>query len=236
MHKVLLFFGSLLGFNLIYSPVVCPQDLFTHANELYTKHNYKEAQQEYLTIASTHDDPHVYYNLGNCAYKQHKRGYALLYWRRAEHNWGLFNREALQHNIMLITQKNPGLSERVCSLIKALSLSYLQIIFLGFWFLLFFTIIYKRFVYRKTFITLLILFIILLSTIITLKYWLSGTTYGVIVSKQTSLRSGPDTTYQILGTLSETQEVTVQKRSGNYLKISVDRQTGWVEKKNIEII
>ena len=49
-----------------------------------------------------HKSAVVNYNLGNCAYKLGQKGYALLYWRRAEHAWKFTGREELLENIFLL--------------------------------------------------------------------------------------------------------------------------------------
>src|SRR5579862_4199744 len=76
------------------------EDLFVQANELYKQGKFAQAQELYEKIPEK--SSRVYYNLGNCFYKQNKYGYALANWRKAEHDWGFFNRSELLRNIMLV--------------------------------------------------------------------------------------------------------------------------------------
>jgi len=244
------------------------EDLFAQANELYKKNNYTQAQDLYEKIADKNS--RVYYNLGNCFYKQQKYGQALLNWRKAEHDWGIFNRSELLQNIALVkktgahpavsgqtgarpegskdrsaqTESNPvqklvvsikNLTASILSFIRSVPLLFLQIIFLGIWFVLFGLL---RFLYhnkQRILITILFLLLITTGSVLALKYGLNSRSYAIVLTN-TSLLSGPGDAYQVLGSITETEEVIIQKKSGDYCKINIDGKIGWVACKNIGII
>ena len=242
------------------------EELFMQANELYKQNNFAQAQEVYEKIADK--SSRVYYNLGNCFYKQNKFGHALLNWRKAEHDWGFFNRSELLRNIALVKkvptrqsfsdggsagtldkkqenqESNPvqklvlsvkNLTASTISFIRSTPLLFLQILFLTIWFAMFALL---HFLYRNKYRILIIgLFVLLVlsGSILAMKYGLNSRNYGVVFEK-TSLLSGPGQAYQILGSLEQAEEIIVQKQSGDYCKINVNSQIGWVACKNIGIV
>lgn len=76
------------------------QSLFLQANEQYKKGNVEQARTLYQKIVNK--SPQVYYNIGNCEYRLNHPGYAMLYWRRAERDWGIWDRDDLVKNIELL--------------------------------------------------------------------------------------------------------------------------------------
>ena len=228
--------------------------LFIKAADAYKQHNFKEAQELYAKIPDKTSG--VYYNLGNCAFKQQLYGYALLCWRRAERDWGIFNRSELRHNIEIVRtinevkdakkpEQNPlqklgqklvSCKDALASFVRSVPLGQVQLLFLIAW-ILFFALL--RFVALKKYAWLFVLVnIVIVSsvTMLTAKYVFLSRDYAVVVSKQTPLLTGPGETYQVLKNLSEVQEVVIQKESGDYYKIKVAGVVGWVQKKNIEKI
>lgn len=232
------------------------QELFVQAAELYKENKFAQAQELYEKISDK--SSRVYYNLGNCFYKQKKYGHALLNWRKAENNWGFFNRSELLRNIALVKEvssQNLGtkqekqeqspitnfvlgmknLTASTVSFIRSIPLLFLQIIFLILWFVMF---VLMRFLYRKkqrVIIVSLFVFLVVSGSGLALKYGINARHYGVVLNKS-SLMSGPGQGYQILGELSEAQEVMIQKKSGDYCKIKIYNQIGWVACKNIGLI
>jgi hypothetical protein len=193
----------------------------------------------------------VHYNLGNCAFKLGHLGQALLNWRRAESDWGLFNRHELLENIELVKKKldekagiklaKKGSFEailltvkltqaRFLSAIRSISLFFLQLLFLFVWCLLFLGLRYLN-RSRQRFL-LVVLFILngFFGTMLALKYNMSLRSYGVIVADKTSLLSGPDDSFQVLGFMHEGKEGVIKKDSGSYYKVKINGQLGWVKK------
>ena len=248
MKKLVLFFVfgliSLLGLNAIDLRF---QETFLKANKEYKQGSFKEALSLYKRIPSK--GARVYYNMGNAAYKQERYGHALLFWRRAERLWGIRDKSELFHNISLLKRnlfgKQPRhpffeflktMRDHAVSFIRSAPLIGLQIFFLIVWFFLFF---YIKQLYRKRYrfaIVVLFSVIALSGVVLITKYMYDARTYGVIVAKEASLISGPDSTFPLLGKVLEAQEVIIKKETGNYFKIKIGGFIGWVERKAIKKI
>lgn len=221
---------------------------YLKAHESYKQGNYQEAYDAYNAL--TNKSPHVYYNIGNCAFKLNKFGYALLNWRRAEIDWGFFNRRELLENITLvqkkldekagikqpkkrsigtITNSIKKIKERFLSMIRSISLFMLQLLFLLVWCFLFIGLRYLN--RSKQQFILVFLFVLngFFGTMLALKYNMTIRSYGIVVEK-TSLTSGPDETFQTLGILHEGKEGVIIKESGAYYKVKINGQLGWVKK------
>ncbi|MBU1007827.1 tetratricopeptide repeat protein [Candidatus Dependentiae bacterium] len=218
------------------------QDQFEHANTLYKKGLFDEAMKLYEQIPNK--SARVNYNLGNCAYKLEKYGWALLYWRRAERTWGFFNRNELIENISLLKKKLNLTSEQGPPIIKkikqlvlswtyAIPLLVLQLLFLLLWFFLFG---YIRFLYKKRkngAILLLFALIALFGILLTLRYSLEARRDAIVVSQQSSLLSGPGETFQTLIQLDPASEVIIKKETTGYYKIKAQQKVGWIDKKHV---
>lgn len=247
-----------LFFLFLYATIFLPalsehqssSESFLSANELYKKGDYTQALEHYRHIA--HKSPHVFYNMGNCAYKLNKLGYALLYWRKAEHNWGLFGRDELLNNIALVRKQltqekaekkissikkiSESLSVRTTSFIKALPLLWFQLAVLLLWLFLF---LYLRYLHKRgkmLVIALLFCFQAASAGMLVLKYSINLRRYGVVISKQAILRAGPGDTYKILGELAQGDEVLITKQSDNFYKITTHGTIAWVSEKELEQI
>ncbi|MBS1988635.1 SH3 domain-containing protein [Candidatus Dependentiae bacterium] len=227
-----------------------PQEVFLYGNELYKKGDYTEALKQYEQIL--HKTPQLFYNMGNCAYKLKKFGYALLYWRKAEYNWGISGRDELIKNIALVKKElvpdasgkkisgikkaSECLSNEALSLIKAIPLLWLQLAVLLMWLFLF---LYLHYLHRKGrafVIACLFSFLALAASMLTLKYGINFRQYGVVVAKQGTLRAGPGDTYKTLGEVSQADEVRIFKKTDDFYKITTRGTIGWISQKELEVI
>lgn len=231
--------------------------LHAQAEEMYQKNDFARASQLYQRIE--HKTPSVYFNLGNCAYKTDKLGYALLYWRRAERDWGLFGRRELLQSIDLIKLKTatPNLKvtgvnqpyskvvinalivaeNHVISMIKAIPLLHLQILVLILWAILF---LYVR-CFRKKRLAFLIysLFALLAisASMLAFKYSLQLQNQLVVIHANTPLLSGAGSNFAPMGHLPEGQEADIIKESGQFYRIRVNKNIiGWIDKQFVEKI
>lgn len=226
------------------------QEMFFKANELYKEGKYQQAQELYRSIPNP--GPHVHYNLGNCAFKLGHPGYALVHWRRAEKNWGLFNRTELLNNIAqvkklhknqepeqetpVIRMKNNinGIKEAIISLGRAMPLFMLQLIFLLLWALSFW---YLRYLYRKRLKAIIILLFaanLFWGVLLAIRYNFEYREHGIVVTKQTDLMSGPGKSYQVLNTLPETTQVLIKGSSDGFYKVKTKGIIGWINKTALE--
>jgi tetratricopeptide (TPR) repeat protein len=256
MKKILIISFSLLITTLFTSFATNHQESFLQANEFYKQSKFKEACELYSKIPNK--SPQIYYNMGNCSYKLGNFGYAMLYWRKAEKNWGMFNREELVNNINLLDRqlfeqqhKNDDpealkahelkftihkIKTFLVSIINSLPLLLLQLIFLLFWILL---LVYKKYLYKNQKKLILVsLFVILVSSgsMIALRYGVNIHETAIVVVKQSEVFSGPDKTYQQVGSLPEATAVIVKKQSEKFCKIKWKALVGWVDSTTIEKI
>jgi tetratricopeptide (TPR) repeat protein len=226
------------------------QEVFFKANELYKEGKYQQAQALYQTIPNP--GPHVHYNLGNCAFKLGRPGYALVHWRRAEKNWGLFNRAELLHNIALVKkqhkkqpQEQDSPLERIkgtmddfkstlISFVRSTPLFMLQFLFLIMWIISF---LYLRYLYRrrqKAIIVLLFAANLFCGMLLIIRYNFEYREHGIVVTKQAELMSGPGKNYQLLSTLPETTQVLIKGASDGFYKVYLRGTIGWINKTAIE--
>lgn len=252
MRKQLFFICGILLTTVFSAQTNNATEQFEKANILYRQKKYDDAIKLYEQIPQK--SAYVNYNLGNCSYKLNKYGYALLYWRRAEKHWGFLNRDELVDNINLLQQKVRKLhglkTKRHGPIIKALikikqlsismtrstPLIVLQMLFLLLWLFLF---LYIRFLYKKQkkyIISTLFTLIAFFGMVLVARYSMEMRTYGVIVSEQAPLLSGPADTYQTLMQLHQAQELIIKKESKTFLKVKVLRRIGWINKKHIKKI
>jgi len=256
-HRLILLLSCIVGFQSCVYPLSSgDQEFFVQANAYYKEEKFSAAQELYNKI--NEKSAYVHYNLGNCAYKQGFYGKALLHWRRAERDWGLFNRHELVHNIAHLKQQlkqlqgnlkeikeSPlealksglgRLKEVVTSYIYSTPLICFQGFFLCMWLFLFISLKYLYIRRRKTIITNLFIIVALAGSLLALKYNFISNEYGVVIIQKADLLSGPGKNYQLIGFLPEAKEVLIQKKSGNFYKIKVSGQIGWVDGNAIEKI
>jgi len=228
------------------------QEMFAKANVLYKEGKFQEAMQLYKKISQK--TPQVNYNLGNCAYKLNLWGYALLFWRRAESQWGILNRSELLENIRLlkdkITETMTGkkswqnrlirpfvwLKDYPISLIRSAPIFFYQISFLIMWFFLF---LFLSFLYKKKnkiIIITMFFFLLMFGVALGLRHRFDLSKYGVVVAKKAALLSGPSDSFQQLGFVPQAKEVIISKGSGDFFKIKFKGQVGWMKKDNVEKI
>ena len=245
---------SVLTFNFALtqeSNVEHEQELFETANNLYRKGLFEKSMQMYKQIKEK--SAYTNYNLGNCAYNLEQYGWALLYWRRAERKWGIFNKSELLDNISLIKEKIQSMSDlasekgplnvffkiksMIISLVRSTPILPIQLVFLILWLFLF---IFIRFLYKKkkkVAVSTLFALIAFFGIILVARYSIDSRMYAVVVSTQkANLLSGPGNTFQTIMQLNPAQEVIIKKDSKEYYKVKAVNRTGWISKRNVEKI
>ncbi len=226
------------------------QEMFFKANDLYKEGKFQQAQDLYLEIPNK--GPHVHYNLGNCAYKLGHNGYALAHWRRAEKNWGIFNRTELLSNIDMVKKRHKKITadqasplegmrtninefkSALTSFVRATPLFILQFFFLLMWAISF---LYLRYLYRrrqKAIIMLLFATNLFCGMLLAVRYNFEYREHGIVVTKQADLTSGPGKTYEVFSSLPETTQVLIKGSSDGFYKVKANGTIGWINKTAIE--
>lgn len=224
------------------------QEIFLQANNFYKQGDFESAYKNYKKILNP--GPELNYNLGNCAYKLEDFGHAMLYWKRAERDWGFFNRTELLENIDFLRQKLTGKQEVInkyfellkfyknyfLSLLRSAPLFVVQILFLIFWILSF---LYIRFLFKRNkqfLISILFILMFFLGGIFVIRLSLDLNHYAIVISKEVQILSGPGQTFQKLAILPEASQVRIQRTSDDYYKVKFQRLIGWVSQKDVEKI
>lgn len=224
------------------------QEIFLQANNFYKNGNFEHAYELYKKIQNP--GAKLNYNLGNCAYKLKDYGKAMLYWKRAEKDWGFLGRSELLENIDLLKQKIVGkklveseylgffkTSKRYfISLLRSAPLFGLQLLFLFFWIICF---LYIRFLFKKNhkfLIFILFLIMIFSGGFLVFRYSLDFKNYAIVTSKESQILSGPGNSFQKLGILPQTSQVKIQKSSSGFYRVKFQRLIGWVSQKDVEKI
>ena len=224
------------------------QEIFLQANNFYKQGEFKKALEDYQKLLNP--SAQVNYNLGNCAYKLEDYGRAMLYWKRAEKEWGFLNRSELLSNIDLLKEKLFGKKEYknktierfvhaknyFISLLYSAPLFGVQVLFLIIWIIGF---VYIKYLFRrdkKFLIILLFALMTLFGGLLVTRCSLDLNYYAVVISPKIEVLSGPGDNFQKLGVLSQANLVRIQKISDDYYKIKVQGLIGWVNQKDLEKI
>jgi tetratricopeptide (TPR) repeat protein len=213
------------------------QELFLQANAFYKKGDFKKAVDLYQSIENK--GAAVLYNLGNCYYHLERYTDALLYWKRALKNEGLFLQEAVDYNCNAVYQKL-GIIPSI-SLVRFLvqkSNDYAKILWLFFLVILsiFFALSFSLSGRKQFFILILFTFFMSISSCcLGIKYWMTTQNYA-LVSHETSVIAGTDERFTKIGTLVAGQEVLVHEKKDNWCKVKSNNCTGWILAENIEYI
>ncbi len=225
------------------------QDLrsFHNAQELYQQRKFKKALKAYKSIQNK--TAHVYFNMGNCAYKLHYFGHALWYWRIAEKQTGLWGKSTIRENIAVLKAKlshfqDKGIIIRIASFIGDIPLFFLQLFFLFLWFFLF---IQKKYTYRPNYLLVTVFFLVCNGAVLSARYLHEKSSYGVVVDDKIPVFSGPGANFQRIGQLAVAHEVKIKTNFSSFFLIyfpssifqtKPDQQPvyGWISKKHLKRI
>lgn len=205
-------------------------NIVNNANELYRNGRFEEALTEYLKIKKR--NPYLYYNIGNTYYRLGRKGYALLYYKRAYY---LSPRDReIRSNIEIIEGKkkfeNP-LIGFAYSFINFFSLNESFIIFLilyGSGTILLTLFFIKRNL-RLLFTSIIIIFISFIF-IPSVLYWITkfNSNESVII-EDTIGRSGPGDNFQEIVEFSEGISGKVLKRDNEWYLFTSGKEIGWIK-------
>jgi hypothetical protein len=206
---------------------------------------YKQGQFEQAYAILHAVDPKsstVWYNMGNCAYKNNELYRARTCWLCAEVRAVGDVRQYTEYNLHVVEKKlnidrKETFFKKIQNFYRSIDLMIIQIIFLIFWFsLLFFIKKYKHGTkYRSLFLGLLLFLVILGSAGLGLKYHSINQRRGIIMKQHVSLFAGPDEQFHILGSLEGGSEVIVHEQRPSWFKISTDQISGWVMQDSIVV-
>jgi hypothetical protein len=224
---------------------------FTAANRAYDNKDYEAALNGYLELEKSNNiSAPLYFNTGNCYFRQGKLGYAILYYLRAKR---LSPRDDdIAANLAFARQFMPTSLEGVKinpvasffdSLVAPFTLNGLawtaSMAFIIFMLFLSAVVFFQWRGFRMKMAGYVLLVLVLASSgMTTYKYRTDYMTpKGVIVADEAQVYSGPgeDNDLEFLGAYGLTFEI--EKSLGDYYRVIFENQRkGWIKKSNVEII
>lgn len=219
-----------------------PQEQFLHANYMYNAGDYQAAFDVYNAIPNK--GRAVWYNMGNCAYKNKNYLDALIYWTRAERcaTWSEYvdiqTNKAHAHHILGIPQPKKHIFESYqwCALPWYWSWFFIQSICVIIAMVLF--VLWSRSVYRWQRISLLCMYILLCLGGYHLYRWyqIQHAQYAYVSDKSTNVYNRPDIRSHERGKLSYISKVCILEQLDDWSKIKAHGVTGWVQTTSLSVI
>lgn len=227
-----------------------PTQLYTQANALYKANQFEQAAAAYEKIVMQgFRTAEVYYNLGNCYYKQKNTGKAILNYERAQklnpedediaHNLKLAQLKAVDKLVpvpqLVITSAFKNFSSAHSSTgwsWYALGAVWAALLTFALYF----------FLMRKTVIAVLGVMLVLFSVAFVSLALKQGAAeensgYGILLVQNVVVKSAPDENGSNLFTIHEGIKFQILDAVGNWNKIRlVDGKLGWIEKNLFEKI
>ncbi len=204
--------------------------ILNNANELYRNGKFEEALEEYLKIEVK--NPYLYYNIGNTYYRLGKKGYALLYYKKAYY---LSPRDReIRNNIEIIEGKksfeNP-LVNFAYSFVNFFSLNEAFIIFLILYalgtFLL--TLFFIRREPRLLLISIILIFVSLIF-IPPVVFWITKINSNeCVIVEDTIGRSGPGDNFQEILEVKEGSSGRILKKDNEWLLFTTGKEIAWIK-------
>lgn len=241
--RYLLLLTSMLSFS--YAMCTTPAaELYATAGALYKQSQFGQAAATYeKIIVQGYRSPEVYYNLGNCYYKQNNIGKAILNFERAKKLAP--EDEDISHNLQLAQLKTVDRLTPVPQLAlfsawrnfigTQSSKGWGMVALACLWLSLLVAALYY-FLLKKTWLSAIgaSLFVFSLFFIV-LAYQQSNAEQsadsGVLLVANTTIKSAPDTNGTDLFTIHEGLRFAIVDEVGNWYKIRLaDGKVGWVEK------
>ena len=225
--------------------------LFNSAGVKYENRQYASALSDYLKIGqSGYKSAPLYYNIGNCYFKESELGYAVLYYLRAQRLDP--TDDDISGNLEFVRQFMPVTLEGVKinpfitfmdSIVSPFTLNRLAWIssILFILFVLFLcAVIYFQFggIFVRSVGYVLVIVLLVSSVMTTYKYRTDYMTVrGVVVAAEAGVYSGPgeDHDFEFNGAAGLIFEIE-RAEGGYYLVIFENKRKGWINKENVEII
>ena len=226
-------------------------NIFFEANQAYNKGEYEKAISLYEKLPELGiRNGLIYYNIGNCYYRNGEIGKAILNYRKSE----LYNPRD-EDLIANLTYARQNVKDKVevssSKILKRIFFWYydlnwrelfiLFLIFNGIFWTSAILNLFKPLVLLRT-LLFVFLFIMLLTGISTAArfYTLKNLKDGVIIFREVSVRSGNSINNIVLFNLHEGTEIEILDEKNDWLKIKLphiqQEMKGWVERKYVGMI
>ncbi|MFN3550233.1 MAG: tetratricopeptide repeat protein [Endomicrobiia bacterium] len=235
------FFGTIYSSDKIYL-----EKLFKEAIEFYNKTDFVSSEEGFLKILEILKNNRkisfeIFYNLGNCYYRQNRLGLARYYYELAKKV--NYHNPDVNYNLNFIKKiTNNTLEDGVLdSIINILSFKELLILTFVFNFMFFSSLIFGNFINMSVLkwikrISLAFFVTFLFSSLV--RYTKETQNIGIVV-ETTSLFSAPEENEFVKSVgLSESKKVVILSEKDNYFAVYIpqDKIQGWVKKDKVKLL
>lgn len=223
---------------------------FTEANKLYNEHQYFKAIDYYKKIINNGiNNGYIYYNLGNAYLKNDQIGNAILNYKKAliyqprnvdiktnlqfaldETKDQFSTEETIEPilQILIFWYYSLNMTELIIITLLANLIMCTGFIYLSF---------YSNNIIKVSSYVVLALSIILFTSTIIKIYNNYNVSEGVVVVKETDIKSGYDNSYATVFKLHEGTVFKINEIKGNWYKIILSNgQKGWINKNSIGLV
>lgn len=213
------------------------QETFLKAGQAYQEGNTEEAYTLYKSLPVK--SAGTYYNMGNCAYRLKKPGYALAYWLQALKYAPRFMYPWLLQNIKQV-QTELGVAELawwhtavayVHTYIRLLFVQLFVIFLLSIMVVAWFT---KRYTWWSFGLLGVLLALLVSLTVMTYRAWYQPSL--VVVEKGCTLHTGPDEQFPSIKEIAIGTRAKVVGVQDSWYKISYLKERGWIQKSCVMMI
>ncbi|SHG55006.1 SH3 domain-containing protein [Flagellimonas flava] len=227
--------------------------LFSQATEHYNKGEYSKAIENYEKILGNGEhSAELYFNLGNCYYKQNAIGPSILYYEKAlllkPNDAEILNNLGYAQNMRLdAVEEMPKteLGQLYDTVVNFLSFDQWAYLAVGLMLLFVFTYLtyfFLRFATQKRIAFITSVFALILGVLSILMAYLQFQQFtndnpAIIFSKEIKISSEPNSNSEVVFTLHEGTKVNVLEELNDWKKIRLsDGQTGWLPKENLRLL
>lgn len=215
------------------------EETFLRANKHYQEKQYKKAFELYNSIECK--GCATWHNMGNCAFRLNKHVDSLVCWRKAQRSATVREFDELQKNIDAVYEilgrvpEGSAVGRFIDNVLGRFSLFSLQLLFLIVWFSLFFVIWLTR-RYKRGVLIALIPLNLLFGAATFMKYQSRWNLPAVVVKNSSTIFSGPDQNYHVMGTAHVADELKVIQTRGKWCKVRGNGLAGWALADTLEIV
>lgn len=238
-RKIMTVFLNIFFFLVPFFCMANYEEVFLQANACYVQKEYQKALELYQKIEPKSDN--VLYNMGNCSYRLHDYGAALIFWRKAEHKG--YARALIEHNCQKAyqalqleqTEKNRWF-EHGKNTIHYYSMKTWQFLFLVSWYILLLGLCWLPILRKKILLLSLLLIQGFITSGLGLKIVTSSQQIGIIKQNEVLLFAGTDEQFSKRGKLVKGQEVIIHEKRDAWCKVSQDNHNGWLKADTLEYV
>lgn len=218
------------------------QERFACGNRLYEQREWGDALRSYEAIEKKGGS--VWYNMGNCWYKQGDALQAILCWKRAMPGASTDMQAAITKNIgvayeKLGYKKDGSVYTMFEQWAHRLAVLPLQLLFLLCWYALLLLLLFgARGGPPLWYVLLLVLLccMVLIGTILYTNYRLYAHPRGHVVREAAALFAGPHAQYHEVGTVSLADELCITEKRAGWYKVASGEKQGWIPSASVALM